>query len=72
VKWYHKPAVVIIALLALGPFALPLVWMSPAFTRPARIVMTILVIAITVWLVKASLDIFQVFMNEMQSLQNLR
>ena len=36
IKWHLRPSVVIIALLAAGPFALPLVWMSPAFTKPVK------------------------------------
>ncbi len=69
-KWYFKPFFVIIAVLSLGPFALPLVWMSPAFSKPSKIVITILVILLTIWLVRVSMDTYHLFMKEMQDLQN--
>ena len=41
--WY-----VIIMLFSVGPFALPLLWQSPRFSRPAKIICTVLVIIIAV------------------------
>ena len=72
VKWYHKPAIVIVALLTVGPFALPFVWGSPSFTKPAKIVITVLVVGLTIWLAKMSMDVYQLFMKEMQSLRDLK
>lgn len=71
-KWHQRPTVVIIALLMIGPFALPMVWASPAFTKPAKIVITILVIGVTVWLVKMSLNVYQLFMKDIKELQDLK
>ena len=47
-KWYLSTHVVVIALLCLGPFALPLVWLNPRWNRPTKIVLTIVVVIITV------------------------
>ena len=33
VKWYHKPAVVFIAIIGFGPFAIPLIWASPIINK---------------------------------------
>lgn len=71
IKWYHRPFVVIIAILAVGPFALPLVWTSPVFTKWSKIAITMLLIALTMWLVKASVDLYQVLQRQMQELQNV-
>jgi len=71
IKWYQRPSVVIIAILMAGPFALPLVWKSPAFTKGAKIAISVLIIALTIWLVKASVDIYNVLMKQLQDLQNV-
>ena len=71
VKWYLRPIAVIIAILCIGPFALPLVWISPAFKKSHKIFVTILVIILTVWLAKASVKLYNLLLNEMQQLQNI-
>jgi uncharacterized membrane protein YhaH (DUF805 family) len=71
IKWYLKPVAVIVAILALGPLALPLVWLSPAFKRWHKVVMTILIILVTAWLVKGSMDLYKVFSQEMKDLQDV-
>jgi hypothetical protein len=70
IKWYHRPSVVIIALLGFGPFALPLVWASPKFTKWSKIIITFLVVALSVWLVKASVDLYQALLKHLRELQN--
>lgn len=44
--WY-----VIVMLVTLGPFALPLLWQSPAFSRAAKIWLTVVVVAIALFAV---------------------
>lgn len=40
--WYYRPLwIMVLALFVLGPFALPLVWKSPAISRPAKIWITV-------------------------------
>ena len=71
VKWYYKPVWVIVAILAAGPFALPLVWFSPKLGKWLKILLTIAVILITLWLVKATIDIFHIMVKQMADLQGL-
>lgn len=47
-KWYFKKSFLIIALLSLGPFALPLIWWHPQFSRRNKLIITAAVIAATV------------------------
>jgi len=47
-KWYFTTSAVVIALLCLGPFALPLVWLNPRYKIVTKIVVTFVVIAFTV------------------------
>lgn len=48
-KWYYTTSTVVIALLGLGPLALPLVWVNPKYQLVTKIIITIIVIAATVW-----------------------
>ena len=70
VKWYLKPLAVIIAILIVGPFALPLVWMSPVFKRWQKAIITILLILVTIWLVQVSAAIYRTLLSQMQSLRD--
>ena len=49
-RWYYNPWFVLVMLspIALGPFGLPLLWKSPAFSRTARNVLTLLTLAWTI------------------------
>lgn len=50
-KWYYSGPFVIVMLFAIaGPFALPLLWASPKFSVVSKIILTILVILLTVFL----------------------
>ena len=71
IKWYYRPTAVLVAVFFLGPFALPVVWRSPAFSRSAKIGLTILMIALTLWFVKLSFDLYQALINEAHYLQNI-
>ncbi len=50
IKWYFSTSMVVIALLSLGPFALPLVWFHPRYKTTTKAVVSFIVIALTVWL----------------------
>ncbi len=49
-KWYFSTHIVVIALLCLGPLALPVVWLHPRYKTITKIVVTLIVIAISVCL----------------------
>ncbi|MHC4076064.1 MAG: zinc ribbon domain-containing protein [Planctomycetota bacterium] len=48
-KWYHSTSAVVIALLCLGPFGLSVVWLNPRYRIVTKLVVTIVVIAVTIW-----------------------
>jgi uncharacterized protein YebE (UPF0316 family) len=54
-KWYFKTSVFIIALLCVGPFALPLLWFNPRYKMMTKVSISVIVIIITycltIWLV---------------------
>ncbi len=47
-KWYYSTITVIIAVLALGPFALPLVWWNPRYRLVTKLAVTVGIITLTV------------------------
>lgn len=69
-KWYLKPTVVFIAIIGIGPFAIPLIWLSPVFKRWQKAVLTALTIIFTLWAVKSSIELYRILLKEMQNLQS--
>jgi hypothetical protein len=47
-KWYFNTSVIVIALLCLGPLALPMVWFNPRYKINIKIIVTVAVLVITV------------------------
>jgi phage FluMu protein Com len=47
-KWYFNTSAIVIALLCLGPLALPLVWLNPRYKVVSKFVVTVIVIGITI------------------------
>lgn len=68
VKWYLRPVMVIIAILSVGPFAVPLIWISPAFRRWHKILLTLITGILTVLLVKATADLYIILIREFRAL----
>lgn len=50
-KWYYRPVwIALLALTALGPFALLLIWRTPALGRTSKWVASFALLALTVWI----------------------
>jgi len=71
VRWYLKPVPIIIAILIVGPLALPLVWLSPALKNWHKVAISILVILFTVWFVTASAKIYESLAGQIRELQDV-
>ena len=65
-KWYYSTSAVVIGLLCLGPFALPMVWISPKYKVTTKIVITIVVIAVTIWFYQLMGDMYQQLIKQMR------
>lgn len=46
--WYFATPTVVMALLCLGPLALPLVWVHPRYKITTKLILTVLVFVVTV------------------------
>ena len=59
-KWYYSTAAVIVGLATAGPFALPLVWFNPRYTKLTKAVLTVLILVVTAlmlyWIVQLYLQ----------------
>jgi predicted nucleic acid-binding Zn ribbon protein len=49
-KWYFNMATFVMALLCVGPLALPLFWFNPRFTLKRKILVSVIVIILTYFL----------------------
>ena len=66
--WRHSTALLVIALLCLGPLALPLLWLNPRYRLVTKIVLTVAVIAVTVWLYVWMRDLIRRLHEQLQQL----
>ncbi len=46
-KWYFKTWALVGSFLCVGPFMLPLVWANKNFSKKTKIILTIVVLAVT-------------------------
>ena len=67
-KWYYSTSAIVIGLLCLGPFALPLVWSSPKYKMMTKIIVTIVVIAVTIWLYQLVGQLYQRLIKQINDL----
>ncbi len=67
VKWYFKTRSIVIAILCVGPLALPLVWFNPRFSQKTKIIVTIVVIILS-WIMISLLSSSMRSLNKYQEL----
>jgi membrane protein implicated in regulation of membrane protease activity len=69
VKWYLRPVAILLAILAVGPFAIPLVWLSPALKAWLKIVITIAIVLLTIWMINASASLYSTLSGQVEDLR---
>jgi len=67
-KWYFSTSVVVIALLCVGPIGLPLVWLHPRYSVTVKVVVTVLVVAVSAVLLYMLKDIYTRLLDQMKVL----
>jgi len=70
-KWYFSTSVVVIALLSVGPFALPLVWSHPRYKRITKIILTVGIIGFSIWGYFIIRDLYLNLMQQIQALESV-
>jgi hypothetical protein len=71
VKWYYSVWSVILALLCFGPFALPLLFLSPKFKLASKVLISLLVIGSTIWLVMMTRETYRLLMKDIEGLRQI-
>lgn len=67
-KWYHSNGVLILAVLTVGPLALPLAWANPRYSLVTKAIITIAVVGLTAALLWSSMRAYSVLMDQIKSL----
>jgi len=49
-RWYYQPVGMVILFLAVGPLALPVVWLNPNISKKSKIITTVIVVILSVLL----------------------
>ena len=68
-RWYHSPATWVIAFLFVGPFAIPLVLLNPNYSLLKKVIISIIMIAVTIFLAYAVADLYNSLMNQVNQLR---
>ena len=72
VKWYLNPiSVILLLFFVLGPFALPLLYKSPKFSKTLKKILTIAVLVYTLFMIFASLEIGRELYQRTEELRGL-
>jgi uncharacterized protein (DUF983 family) len=66
--WYYSDISVIIGLLCFGPFALRLVWSNPRYKPIVKWIITILIIAVTIFVAMKCYSIMQATARQIREL----
>ncbi len=67
-KWYFSIQVVVIALLCIGPLALPLVWFHPRYKIATKIIVSAVVIALSIFFYLITIQLYQNFIKQFEAL----
>ena len=64
-KWYFATGTIILALLCLGPMALPLVWINPRYKILTRAIITVIVLAVSILCIYMTVNIYQRMLDQL-------
>jgi hypothetical protein len=67
-KWYYSTATLVMAILCLGPLALPLVWRNPRYSVPVKLGITLFVIGLTVGLFYLMIYMYTQVLDQIKAL----
>lgn len=67
-KWYYSTATLVMAVVCLGPLALPLVWRNPRFNVPIKLAITVCVIGLTIGLFYLTIHMYLGVVDQIKAL----
>jgi len=70
-KWYFTNKWIIIALLSIGPFALPMIWYNPNYSKTAKWILTIITFIATIILIVLFVILVGVLIEQYKNLMQM-
>jgi hypothetical protein len=67
-KWYCSTSAIVISLICFGPLALPLVWINQKYKIITKIIITIIVIVVSIWLCQLMGQMYQSIIKQVNDL----
>ncbi len=67
-KWYFRTGSVVVAVLFIGPFALPLVWFNPRYKLATRVAVTVVVLGLTILLLLLMVGLYSQLVKQVEAL----
>ena len=67
-KWYYTTSTIVIALLCLGPLALPLVWLNPRYKIVSKFVVTVIVVGASILLFYLTMNTYLQLTEQIEAL----
>ncbi len=67
-RWFHSPAILVLALLAAGPLGLPLVWSHPRCNKAVKTGITIGIVGLTILLAYAMIEVYAMLLKQIGTL----
>ena len=67
-KWYFSTSAIVIALLCLGPLALPLVWLNRRYRIVTKLAVTVIVIALTIFFSYLTVNMYLRLIEQVEAL----
>jgi len=67
-KWYYTTSTIVIALLCLGPLALPLVWLNPRYKTVSKLVVTVIVVGVSIFFCYLTVNIYLQLTKQIEAL----
>ena len=67
-RWHQSTTAVVIALLSVGPFALPLVWFNRRYSIVTKIIFTVIVLAATALLMHLVISTYRGLITQIDML----
>ena len=67
-KWYFATGTIVLALLCLGPMALPLVWLNPRFKILTKAIVTAIVMGVTILCIYLTVYAYQNLIDQLTAL----
>ncbi len=69
--WYYKNSALVIAVLSVGPLALPLIWLHPKMALSRKLLWTTVVFVLSYFLYVATVDAMKKFEETYRELKSL-